>query len=146
MNSMSAQRVALVTGGCSGIGLEICLELLQRQVQVVAASRRAADAAYGRTIGAQLPGALITAIDVGDSRSIQRCVDAAKEAFGPIDIVVNSAGISTYQPVADHCEAAWLDVIDTNLSGPFRVIRACLPSMKARRCQQPRCARQSRRY
>ena len=43
---------------------------------------------------------------------------------------MNSAGVSNYQSVADHSETAWLEVIDTNLSGPFRVIRSCLADMK----------------
>ncbi len=127
---MVRNRVALVTGGCSGIGLEISRELLKQQVQVVAASRRAADARYRADMETQLPGALIAAIDVGETGSVERCVAAAVDRFGPVNVVVNSAGVSSYQPVATHSEAQWLEVIDTNLSGPFRVIRACLPSMK----------------
>lgn len=129
---MTVKRVALVTGGCSGIGLEISRALLQQQVHVVAASRRAADAEYRAEMAEMLPGALITPIDVGDSASVAQCVAAAEQQYGVIDIVVNSAGISTYQPVAGHEESAWLAVIDTNLSGPFRVISACLPTMKKR--------------
>jgi len=127
---MTRKRVALVTGGTSGIGLEVARELLQQKVQVVAASRRASNPDYRAELERQLTGALITTIDVGDSASVDTCVTAAVERFGPINIVVNSAGVSSYQLVAEHSEADWLDVIDTNLSGPFRVIRACLSSMK----------------
>jgi len=127
---MTASRVALVTGGCSGIGLEISRSLLQRQIHVVAASRRANDAEYKAAVGKQLEGAMIAAVDVGDRDSVERCVADAERRFGPVNIVVNSAGMSTYQNVAGHSEQEWLDVIDTNLTGPFRVIRACLPKMK----------------
>lgn len=127
---MPKRRVALVTGGCSGIGLEISRRLLDQQVHVIAAARRAADANYRAEVESELPGALITSLDVCDSASVARCVDVARQALGDIDIVVNSAGVSTYQLVAQHDEADWLQVIDTNLSGPFRVISACLPAMK----------------
>jgi len=127
---MTRKRVALVTGGCSGIGLEIARELVQQQVHVVAASRRAVDADYRTQIGRQLPGALVTSIDVGNTESIEQCVAEVNRHFGVIDIAINSAGVSSYQSVANHDEDAWLAVIDTNLSGPFRVIRACLPEMK----------------
>jgi NAD(P)-dependent dehydrogenase (short-subunit alcohol dehydrogenase family) len=127
---MTARHVALVTGGCSGIGLEISRALLQDGVQVAAASRRASDAAYCEEVREWLPGAFITPIDVGDTESVRQCVAAVEQSFGSIDIVVNSAGIATYHPVAGHPEADWLSVIDTNLSGPFRVISACLPAMK----------------
>ena len=127
---MTRKRVALITGGCSGIGLEITRELLRQQVQVVAASRRASDPDYRAEIEQLIPGALVTSIDVGDSASVNRCVATAVDQFGPINVVVNSAGVSNYQLVAEHSETDWLDVIDTNLSGPFRVIRACLADMK----------------
>jgi NAD(P)-dependent dehydrogenase (short-subunit alcohol dehydrogenase family) len=129
--TVSKSRVALVTGGCSGIGLEISRRLLDQQVRVVAAARRANDGQYRAEVESQLPSAVITALDVCDTASVARCVEVARQTFGNIDIVVNSAGVSTYQPVAEHSEADWLQVIDTNLSGPFRVINACLPAMKA---------------
>jgi len=127
---MARKRVALVTGGCSGIGLEITRELMRQQVQVVAATRRAANADYRAELEREIPGALIAPIDVSDSASVERCVAAAVKHFGPVNVVVNSAGVSSYQLVAEHSEAEWLEVIDTNLSGPFRVIRACLADMK----------------
>jgi NAD(P)-dependent dehydrogenase (short-subunit alcohol dehydrogenase family) len=50
-------------------------------------------------------------------------------AFGKVDILVNAAGVAAEQPICGHTEALWLDVIDTNLSGYFRTISACLPGM-----------------
>lgn len=127
---MARNRVALVTGGCSGIGLAIARSLLDEGVQVVAATRRAADPAFVAGMRSTLPGALITPVDVARPDSIAACVALAEDKYGTVNVLVNSAGTSAYQTVAEHDEQAWLEVIDTNLNGPFRVIRACLPQMK----------------
>ena len=71
-------------------------------------------------------------LDVCDPRSIEAFCTAATAALGEIDIQVNAAGITVEQPVTGHPEDLWLKVIDTNLSGAFRLARACLPGMMAR--------------
>jgi 3-hydroxybutyrate dehydrogenase len=72
-------------------------------------------------------------LDVADIASIDAFVDGLASRYGPADILVNSAGITAHEYVCGHDEQSWLDVIDINLSGPFRMIRACLPKMIERR-------------
>ena len=72
-------------------------------------------------------------LDVREVDSIRHFVNTVQTTLGPIDILVNSAGIGISQTVCDHPEDAWNDVLDTNLSGPFRMTRACLPGMIEKR-------------
>ena len=127
----SAERVALITGGCAGIGLACARLLLRDGVLVAVGSRRAANAGYREKIAQQLPGALVVEMDVCDTVSVNAGVERVKSALGPIDILVNSAGIGVHQTVCGHSDEDWLAVIETNLNGAFRTIRACLPDMQA---------------
>ena len=68
-------------------------------------------------------------LDVADVDSIDAFMDGLASAYGYADILVNSAGVTAHEFVCGHDEQSWLDVIDINLSGPFRMIRACLPKM-----------------
>jgi len=121
-------RVAIITGGFSGIG---------RSISEALADRGAAVALGGRTVrndaadAFQSKGASVFCghLDVRDVGSVQQFVNSVRSVLGPIDILVNSAGIGISQAVCDHPEDAWNDVLDTNLSGPFRMTRACLPGM-----------------
>ena len=56
-------------------------------------------------------------------------VGLVADTFGTPDILVNSAGVSVHHKVCDHSDEDWHSVIDTNLNGPFRMIRSCLPAM-----------------
>lgn len=123
-------RIALVTGGCAGIGLACARALARDGVHVALGSRRAAQPEFAREIRQQLPGALIVSLDVCDSESVDACVEQVKSSLGPIDILVNSAGVGVHQSLCGHRDDQWLAVIDTNLNGAFRTIRSCMPDMK----------------
>jgi NAD(P)-dependent dehydrogenase (short-subunit alcohol dehydrogenase family) len=69
---------------------------------------------------------------VRSGESVECFVDDVRARFGPPDILINAAGITIIQTIEGHAEAQWLDVIDINLNGPFRMIHACLPDMKQR--------------
>ena len=71
-------------------------------------------------------------LDLRDVASVTAFVADVEARLGPIAILVNNAGIGIHHSVEDHDEAEWLGVIDTNLNGPFRVIRAVIGGMKAR--------------
>ena len=121
-------RVAIVTGGLSGIGKAIALALAARGATVAVGSRRKAGDSLAE-LEAVTDRLFYQRLDVGDRASVDAFVDALAAAHGAADILVNSAGVTTHELVCGHDEQSWLDVIDINLSGPFRMIRACLPAM-----------------
>ena len=121
-------RVAVVTGGAEGIGAAVVRVLAARGARVVAGARRCADAAY-RTRAEERLGCPALALDVRDPGSVQNFFHEVTGRAGPPAILVNAAGISVHASISTHDEQDWLDVIDTNLNGCFRTIRACLPGM-----------------
>lgn len=139
MTKPESRRVAIVTGGLSGIGHAIALELVGQGHRVAvgardleSAPRRAAFAAL--TLAALDSGGEVRAgvLDLCDPAGPDAFMRDTELSFGPADILVNAAGITAEQPVSGHPDALWAAVIDTNLTGAFRMIRAVLPAMMAR--------------
>jgi NAD(P)-dependent dehydrogenase (short-subunit alcohol dehydrogenase family) len=123
-----AGRRALVTGASSGLGRHFATLLAAHGAEVVAAARRA-DALAGVVdeIGAQGGRARALPLDVRDAASVD---DALHEA-GAVDIVVNNAGVAHTEPALETSDEAWSRVIDTNLTGAFRVARAAAREIAA---------------
>jgi 3-hydroxybutyrate dehydrogenase len=126
-------RIAIVTGGFSGIGKAIALALAERGAIIAIGARRQPSAAVIEELDAAAQGFFHQSLDVADVASIDAFVEGLADAYGYADILVNNAGVTAHEYVCEHDEQSWLDVIDINLSGPFRMIRACLPKMIERR-------------
>lgn len=113
--------VALVTGGASGIGLEVARLLSERGAKVACldmSSTQIETPLYG------------VRADVSDDASVRAAVDEAAAHFGGLDIVVNNAGIGAQGDVAANDDAEWLRVLDVNVLGIVRVSRAALPHLR----------------
>ncbi len=118
-------RVALVTGGSGGIGSAICRRLTTTG-HVVAVADLDEEGA-GRV--ADQIGGLAVELDVTDPSSVTRAVRQTTAELGPVTVCVNAAGWDELRPFLSTDEAFSAMVIEINLSGPIRVVRAVLPAM-----------------
>jgi len=125
---MSAR--AFVTGGASGIGRAIA-EMLVKEGYRVAISARKLDRAA--TAAGEIGAELGLACEVRSPDSVREAASCLHEAFGGLDLLVNNAGCGEFLSVDETSEDAWAAMIDTNLSGTFRVTQAVLPMLLDRR-------------
>src|SRR5713101_444349 len=122
-------KVALVTGGASGIG-KATAELFAREgARVVVADCSADGRDTVQVIQAGGGEAIFVPVDVSDSGQVTRMVAAGLQAYGRIDILFNGAGILYYGTVLETDEQAWNRVISINLTGTYLCCRAVLPHM-----------------
>ncbi|HUN94602.1 MAG TPA: acetoacetyl-CoA reductase [Burkholderiaceae bacterium] len=124
------ERVALVTGGIRGIGAATCKALKAAGFRVAAnyAANRAAAEAFFRETG--IP---TYCWDVADFDACQRGVEAVDAAVGPVDVLVNNAGITRDSTLHKMTAAQWHAVIDVDLTGCFNMCRAAIGGMRERR-------------
>ncbi|MGH7375018.1 MAG: 3-oxoacyl-[acyl-carrier-protein] reductase [Candidatus Rokuibacteriota bacterium] len=120
-----AGKVAIVTGGGRGIGLAIARLLAEDGASVVVSGRDAArlDAAV-KELESLGTAALAVVADASKRAEVDRLIDAARERFGRIDVVVNNAGITRDQLLVRMKDDDWDQVLDTNLRGVFLMTRA----------------------
>jgi gluconate 5-dehydrogenase len=128
-----AGRVALVTGGNSGIGLTIASALAEAGARVVLVARREAELRQAaETIIAGGGRAAVVVCDLSDRQAIDACATAAKRHFGAPDIVVNCAGINIRKPMLDLTPDDWDRTMRLNLDAPFFLSQCLVPAMIAR--------------
>jgi NAD(P)-dependent dehydrogenase (short-subunit alcohol dehydrogenase family) len=123
-------RVALVSGGNRGIGLEICRQLADKGYTVVLGSR---DEGQGREAAEKLDGDVhARQLDVADEESVNRLVESVEEEFGRLDVLVNNAGISNDggQSGVDADIDRLREALEANLFGAWRLCEAAIPIMQ----------------
>lgn len=133
---MLKNRSAIITGSTSGIGLGIARAFAGQGAEILLngfgpseeteAIRAALEAEFDVRV-------LYSGADMGAPAQIREMADHALEAFGKVDIIVNNAGIQHVAPVESFPEDRWEAIFAVNLSSAFHLIKAVLPSMKARR-------------
>lgn len=116
-----AGRVAVVTGGARGIGLAIVRKLTEQGVAVHVFDREP-------TGEVEAAGARFYQVDIADAASVAGAVDRLPEE---VTLLVNNAGITRDRSLQKMSDAEWSAVIDVNLSGAFRVMRALIPRLRA---------------
>jgi NAD(P)-dependent dehydrogenase (short-subunit alcohol dehydrogenase family) len=129
---MAVGRVAVVTGGASGIGLGVSERLAARGDRVAVldvqgdVARRVAEelqAAGGKAVG--------LAVDVQDRAAVEAAMDTVRETLGPIEIAVTSAGVNGDGAFTDLTQDAWDRVLAINLTGTFHCLQTVVPDMLA---------------
>jgi gluconate 5-dehydrogenase len=129
-----ARRVALVTGGGTGLGFAIAQGLGRAGARVVISGRRMArletalDALTGEGIAA-----FARPFDVTDPNQVRSAIAAIERHVGSVEILVNNAATNIRAPLADYKDDDWHALMAANLDGPYHVTRAVLAGMKARR-------------
>ena len=133
MNGL-AGKVAIITGGGSGIGRGIAVALAQLGVQVVICGRRANKVNEVASAIIQAGGkALAVQADVSQVDQAEKLLQTTLNEFSTVDILVNNAGIDIDGEIHDHAVDGWDEVMAVNLRGPFLMARAVLPVMRRQR-------------
>jgi 3-oxoacyl-[acyl-carrier protein] reductase len=125
-------KVAIVTGGASGMG-RATARLLAEQGARVAVLDRDADGARAVAEEICAAGALAVAVgvDLADGAATDAAVEQARDALGPVDILINNAGISLPAPIdSDGFEEAWALTVAVNLTAYTRMVRATLADLR----------------
>ena len=126
-------RVALVTGGATGIGRATVLHLARAGAAGIVINYRASKTEAGRlatevrSAGAE---ALCLCADVKSDEQVRLMIQQVEKHFGRLDVLVNNAGVTHWVQVSDLeglTDAMWDDILDTNLKGAFRCARAAAP-------------------
>ncbi|HXG64873.1 MAG TPA: SDR family oxidoreductase [Blastocatellia bacterium] len=127
-------KSAVVTGGTKGIGLAIARALLKRSAKVFICARNDAEveatvAELKRGYGPSVLGAVC---DVRDYEQVQALFAEAGRAFDGLDVLINNAGVGSFNNVEQMPADEWRTVIETNLSGVFYCCHEAIPLMKGR--------------
>src|SRR5207248_2247798 len=123
-------RNAVVTGGASGMGLAISRRLARdgASIAVFDVDHSAAERVV-KEMQADGHAAVAVGVDVSDRKQGDRAVGVAREALGPIHVLVNSAGISRFEPFQTIGEESWDRVIAVNLKGTYNCVQAVITDM-----------------
>jgi NAD(P)-dependent dehydrogenase (short-subunit alcohol dehydrogenase family) len=127
-------RVVVITGTSSGIGLGAAVELAKRGQRVFATMRDTSRAGPLRAAlqQAQVDAAVLP-LDVTDEMSVQRAITAVLDEAGRIDVLVNNAGVTEVGPLEFTSDADIKRVFEANVFGAIRTVRTVLPSMRSAR-------------
>src|SRR5829696_3331286 len=124
------RRIALVSGGNRGIGLEIVRQLAEKGITAILGSR---DEEQGRAAAEGLPdNVVVWQLDVADEKSVDRLATSIEEEFGRLDILVNNAGIANDrgQRGVDADLDRVREALEANLFGAWRLCEAFIPLMQ----------------
>ncbi len=129
--STLANKVAYITGGSKGIGFGIAQILLSQGMRVAITSRslEAAQKA-AKQVSEDESKVLALQSDVSSMESEKKAVQAVIDKFGQLDVLVANAGVGHFSNIESLKEEEWKATIDTNLTGVFNSVKACLDSLK----------------
>jgi NADP-dependent 3-hydroxy acid dehydrogenase YdfG len=129
------QRVAIVTGASSGIGAAVALRLAQDgYLLALGARRKDRMESLAKTIADETGvSSFVCELDIRSPKSINAFVENTYKKFGHVDVLANCAGLALGREPADQADTAdWMNMIETDYSGPIQLVRALLPKFKER--------------
>lgn len=128
------ERVVLVTGGSRGLGLLVARELGRRGARVAICARDAAELERAKSLlAAQGVAVLTVPCDISQLGQVRDAVAKVERELGPVEVLVNNAGIATVGPVEAMTEADFAKAMGVHFWGPLHATMAVLPGMHARR-------------
>jgi NAD(P)-dependent dehydrogenase (short-subunit alcohol dehydrogenase family) len=128
------EKTVIVTGATSGIGRAAALAFAEAGAELVLVGRsEAALTEVGAAVGGSGARSVACAADITEETAAGRVVDAAVNAFGGIDVLVNAAGIIATGSVENTSDEVWDQMMAVNVRAPFRLTRAAAPHLIARR-------------
>ncbi len=131
---MPSKKIAIVTGGNRGIGLEIARQLMKADILVVVGCRTEPKCALTvDTLKREGPNIAGHQLDVNDTKSVRRFVEHVEKHHGSPSILINNAGVypeSTESKVVDTPTSVWRETFETNVFGAVRMCREVVPLMK----------------
>jgi meso-butanediol dehydrogenase / (S,S)-butanediol dehydrogenase / diacetyl reductase len=121
-------KVALITGGGTGIGTAIAERFVAEGAKVCISGRRKE---LLEKVAQSLPSGTVQICqgDVSKEEDVDRMIETTIKFGGKLDVLVNNAAINSPAPVGDLESAVWRDIIEVNLTGPFLLIKASIPHM-----------------
>jgi 2-hydroxycyclohexanecarboxyl-CoA dehydrogenase len=127
-----SERVAVVTGAASGIGLGVANRLAADGIAVALLDRDGAGAATAaEELSSQGSKAISWEVDVADRAELERVFSEVRQQLGPVTILVTSAGIESFDAVADITPEKWDRLLAVNLTGTFTCMQLAVPDMTA---------------
>ncbi len=127
-------RIAWVTGSGRGIGRTIALSLAAHGAHVVLSARTIADIeAVAQEISDQGGQAVAMPCDVRHADQVKRLVVAVERTHGPVDVLINNAGVAVFDKIIETSETDWDTMMETNIKGAFLCSQAVLPGMIERK-------------
>ena len=123
-----SDKGCLITGASRGVGLGVAQGFAQRGARVAAGCRSEKDAARLRDAGL-----FPVVLDVTDAQQVIAAVEMVERRLGPIDVLINNAGIYPRLPAEAMNEAEWLRIVNVNLHGAWRCCEAVMPGMIGRK-------------
>lgn len=127
-SAVLADRIAVITGGTTGLGRQLAEGFLRAGARVVCGARR--DHGVGEIVDRYEDRAAYEPCDVREPESLERLMARTADRFGGIDIVVANAGITRNNTVRRLSPEHWREVMSTNVDGVFHTVRAALPHLE----------------
>ncbi len=125
-------KTALITGGTKGIGLGIAERMAVEGMRIAVTSRNeneASDAAI-HLMKSGAPDAIGMQADVRDYKALESVIAEIMNKWGQLDVVIANAGVGHFAPIDTMSHEQWHEIIDTNLTGIFHTVKACVEALK----------------